>query len=109
LKDGVVHDRFYLRFTNGKSLYRRIHKPIRCYNRYTQNAIIVNNPTEDEITEIVLYNILGQTIFKHSNQRSAEILIPIKGSIRVYITKVKQLRLWVKNNNITNLSRLISQ
>jgi hypothetical protein len=30
--------------------------------RYAQNAIIVNNPTEDEITEIVLYNILGQTI-----------------------------------------------
>jgi hypothetical protein len=44
----------------------------------TQNAIIVNNPTEDEITEIVLY-ILGQTILNTPIKiRSAEVLIPIK-------------------------------
>jgi hypothetical protein len=29
-----------------------------------QNTIIVNNPTEAEITEITLYNILGAKYFK---------------------------------------------
>jgi hypothetical protein len=39
----------------------------------TQNAIIVNNPTEDEITEIVLYNILGQTILNNPKKISRDL------------------------------------
>jgi hypothetical protein len=94
LKDGVVHDRFYLRFTNGKSLNTEefTNQSDAIMVRYAQNAIIVNNPTEDEITEIVLYNILGQTILNTpiKNKDQQEILIPIKKvASGVYITKVK--------------------
>ena len=94
LKDGVVHDRFYLRFTNGKTLSTEefANQSDAIMVRHAQNAIIVNNPTEEEITEIVLYNILGQTILNTpiKNKDQQEILIPIKKlASGVYITKVK--------------------
>ena len=96
MKDGVVHDRFYLRFTNGKSLntaeFTDQSEAIVIRYAQNQNMIIVNNPTDDGISKIVLYNILGQNILesKINNQNQKEIQIPIKKlASGVYITKVQ--------------------
>jgi uncharacterized repeat protein (TIGR01451 family) len=96
LKEGDVQDRFYLRFINGKTLNTKefSNQADAIMIRYAQkqNTLIVNNPTDIEITEITLYNILGQNILnsKIKNQDQQEIKIPIKNLVPgVYITKVQ--------------------
>ncbi|MFT5251965.1 MAG: hypothetical protein ACI87N_000965, partial [Flavobacteriales bacterium] len=96
LKEGDVQDRFYLRFINGKTLnteeFSNQADAIMIRYAQNQNTLIVNNPTDIEITEITLYNILGQNILnsKIKNQDQQEIKIPIKNLVPgVYITKVQ--------------------
>jgi hypothetical protein len=94
LQAGLIKDRFYLRFTDGKTLNTEVLTDqgdvIRV--RHAPNAIIINNPTKDEITEIILYNILGQNMAssKIKTKEQQEIQIPIKKlAPGVYITKVQ--------------------
>ena len=96
LQEGEINNRFYLRFTNGKTLNTDsfTNQGDTLIMRYAQNQnmIIVNNPTDTEITGITLYNILGQNILetKIKNQQQQEIKIPLKKlPPGVYIAKIQ--------------------
>lgn len=96
LPQGKTEDRFSLRFTDGKSLntneISNTAESITIRYAENQSSIIINNPTEIEITAITLYNILGQNIFNITipNQEQKEIKIPIKKlAPGIYITKAQ--------------------
>jgi hypothetical protein len=104
LQAGNVKDRFYLRFTDGKPIQNdeQINQEDAIRIRYSENTIIINNLTKDEITEIILYNILGQNIAnsKIKNKEQQEIQIPLKKlAPGVYIAKVQ--------TNTTTMSKKI--
>ena len=96
LPQGKTEDRFSLRFTDGKTLntneISNTAESITIRYAENQSSIIINNPTEIEITAITLYNILGQNIFNITipNQEQKEIKIPIKKlAPGIYITKAQ--------------------
>lgn len=96
LQQGEINNRFYLRFNNGKTLntgeFKSEKESVLMRYAGNQNMIIVTKAANIEITDVTLFNMLGQNILttKIKNQEQQEIKIPIKKvAAGVYIVKVQ--------------------